>query len=96
MINIKGLYTTVLWQITYLRKACENWNRRRTSKHCSTLLIQLAVFTSLRQPHKMVKHTQKIRRLLLTNYLSAFDQFCGIGAYRVNLRIQSYLINAPG
>ena len=28
-----------------------------------------------RQPHKMVKHTQKIRRLLPTNCLSAFDHF---------------------
>ena len=28
-----------------------------------------------RQPHKMVKHTQIIRRLLPTNCLSAFDHF---------------------
>ena len=27
------------------------------------------------QPHKMIKHTQKIRRLLPTNCLSVFDHF---------------------
>ena len=30
-----------------------------------------------RQPHKMVKHTQTIRRLLVTNFLSVFDHFVG-------------------
>ena len=30
-----------------------------------------------RQPHKMVKHTQTIRRLLPTNCLSVFDHFMG-------------------
>ena len=30
------------------------------------------------QPHKMVKHTQTIRRLLTTNYLSVFGQFVGL------------------
>ena len=28
-----------------------------------------------RQPNKMVKHTQTLRRLLPTNYLSVFDHF---------------------
>ena len=32
----------------------------------------------MRQPHKMVKHTQTIRRLLPTNYLSVFDHFVGL------------------
>ena len=30
------------------------------------------------QPHKMVKHTQTIRRLLPTNRLSEFDEFVGL------------------
>ena len=28
--------------------------------------------------HKMVKHTQSIRQLLLTNFLSVFDSFVGL------------------
>ena len=32
----------------------------------------------LRQPHKMVKHTQTICQLLLTNCLSVFDHFKGL------------------
>ena len=31
-----------------------------------------------RQPDKMVKHTQTIRRLLPTNCLSVFDHFVGL------------------
>ena len=31
-----------------------------------------------RQPHKMVKHTQAIRRLLPTNCLNEFDHFVGL------------------
>ena len=31
-----------------------------------------------RQPHKMVKHTQTIRRLLPSNCLSVFDYFLGL------------------
>ena len=31
-----------------------------------------------RQTHKMVKHTQTIRRLLPTNCLSVFDYFVGL------------------
>ena len=30
------------------------------------------------QPRRMVKHTQTIRRLLVTNCLSMFDQFVGL------------------
>ena len=30
------------------------------------------------KPHKMVKHTQTIRRLLPTNCLSVFDHFVGL------------------
>ena len=33
---------------------------------------------SKRQPHKMIKHTQKIRWLLPTNCLSMFDHFVGL------------------
>ena len=29
------------------------------------------------QPHKMIKRTQKILRLLTKNYLSVFDHFLG-------------------
>ena len=31
-----------------------------------------------RQPRKMIKHTETIRRLLLTNCLNAFDHFVGL------------------
>ena len=31
-----------------------------------------------RQPRKMVKHTQTIRRFLPTKYLSVFDNFVGL------------------
>ena len=34
--------------------------------------------TIYRKPHKMVKDTQAIRRLLLTNCLSVFDHFEGV------------------
>ena len=34
--------------------------------------------TLKRQPHSMIKHTQRIRRLLLTNFLSVFDYFVGL------------------
>ena len=33
---------------------------------------------NFRQPNKMVKHIQKIRRFLPTNYLSVFDRFVGL------------------
>ena len=32
----------------------------------------------MRQPHKMVKHTHAIRRLLPTNCWSVFDHFVGL------------------
>ena len=31
-----------------------------------------------RQPHKMIKHTHTIRRLLSTNCASVFDHFVGL------------------
>ena len=34
----------------------------------------------MRQPHEMVKQTETIRRLLLTNCLSVLDHFVGFGA----------------
>ena len=36
------------------------------------------ILTLKRQPYKMVKHTQKICRLLPTNCLSVFDHFAGL------------------
>ena len=37
-----------------------------------------------RQPHKMLKCTQTIRRLLLTNCLSVFDHFVRLAHKRLN------------
>ena len=36
------------------------------------------ILTFKRQPHKLVKHTQTIRRLLPTNCLSVFDPLVGL------------------
>ena len=46
-----------------------------------------------RQPHKMVKHIQTIRRQRPTNYLSVFEHFVG-WRLRVNIffPISSYFI----
>ena len=41
------------------------------------------------QPHKMVKHTQKLRQLLLTNCLSVFDHFLGLALKGLNLTTTS-------
>ena len=38
----------------------------------------LVIKTFKSQSHKMVKHTQTIRRLLPTNCLSVFDHFVGL------------------
>ena len=37
--------------------------------------VNISLLTFNRQPYKMVKHTQTIRRYLPTNCLSVFDQF---------------------
>ena len=37
-----------------------------------------------RQPHKMVNHTQTIRRLLLTNCLNVFDHFVVLALKRLH------------
>ena len=37
-----------------------------------------------RQPHKMVKHTQTIRRQIADECFEYIWQFYGLGAYRVN------------
>ena len=43
------------------------------------LVSHLTIFKSFkRQPHKMFKHTQTIRQLLLTNCLIVFDHFVGL------------------
>ena len=34
----------------------------------------------MRQPHKMVKHTQTIRRQIPDEFLSELDHFVGVGA----------------
>ena len=47
-------------------------------KHAKQTSKNVADTTFKRQPHKMVKHTQTIRRLLPTNYLSMFDHFVGL------------------
>ena len=38
------------------------------------------------QPHKMVKHTETICRLLPTNCLTVFDHFVGLGPKGLNSR----------
>ena len=38
----------------------------------------------MRQPHKMVKHTQTIRRLQPTNVFSVFDHFVGLAHEGLN------------
>ena len=38
----------------------------------------VAEITFKHQPHKKVKHIQKIRWLLPTNYLNVFDHFAGL------------------
>ena len=43
------------------------------TKNCNTLLHNRMI--KFNQPHKMVKHTQTICRLMPTNYLIAFDHF---------------------
>ena len=44
------------------------------------MIINLLKFaqTFKLQPHKMIKHTQVIRRLLPTNCLNVFDHFVGL------------------
>ena len=37
-----------------------------------------------RQPHKMVKHTQTIRQMLPTSFLSLFDHFVGLALKWLN------------
>ena len=41
--------------------------------------------TNKRQPHKMVKHTKTIRRLLPATFLSVFDRFVGLALKGLNL-----------
>ena len=45
-----------------------------------------------RQPHKMVKHNQTIRRLLPTNCLSAFDHFEGLASKGLGLQFKLVLL----
>ena len=41
-----------------------------------------------RQPHKMVKHTQTIRRQKLTNCLSVFEHFVGLALKGLILEVR--------
>ena len=41
-----------------------------------------------RQPHKMVKHTQAICRLLPMNCLSVFDHFVGLALKGLNTSLK--------
>ena len=44
-----------------------------------------------RQPHKIAKHTQRIRRLLPTNCLSVFDPFVGLVLKRLTVNSGVYI-----
>ena len=44
-------------------------------------------FNSKRQPHKIVQHSQTIRRLLPSNCLSVFDHFVGLAPKGLTKRI---------
>ena len=39
---------------------------------------QLKTYPFKRQPHRMIKHIQTIRRQLPANYLKVFDHFVGL------------------
>ena len=51
--------------------------------------------TSKHQPHKMVKHTQKIYRLLLANCFSVFDHCVGLAPKKILAEIFSREILMP-
>ena len=46
----------------------------------------------MHQPHKMVKHTQTIRRQETTNYLSVFDHFMGLAIKGLTSSSPSYTV----
>ena len=46
--------------------------------YIATLQPHFFIRSFKHQPHKMVKHTQTIRRLLPTNCLNVFDHFVGL------------------
>ena len=66
-----------IWPILYA-----TWNSSTKTyvkiEFTSHFVVMTCVKPFKRQPHKMVKHTQTIRRLLLTNCLSVFDHFVGL------------------
>ena len=51
---------------------------------CFFVFNLVATLPFKRQPHKIVKHTQTIRRLLPTNCLSVFDHFLGLALKGLN------------
>ena len=56
------------------------------------MAVQYEPLTFKRQHHKMVKHTQTIRRLLPTNCLRVFDHFVGLAFNGLNILKTSPLI----
>ena len=63
------------------------WRRFYWGKTLETVQKYAYIAVTLKcQPDKMVKHTQMIRRLLLTNCLSVFDRFVGF-AFKVGLAL---------
>ena len=59
---------------------------RNESTKFRKLCVEFVNLTFKRQPLKMVKHSQTIRRLLPTNYLSVFDHFVGFVLIRLKLK----------
>ena len=70
-------------QISYFQKISQISNFRDTNK---------------RQPHKMVKHTKTIRRVLPATFLSVFDRFVGLALkglnlfYWIKMRVMNWLV----
>ena len=57
--------------------------------------LDLFLFQPIKyQPHRMIKHTQKIYWLLQTNFLSAFDHFAGLGLNGV-INLWGYNLTRP-
>ena len=52
------------------------------------LVLHRMIYPFKHQPHKMVKHTKTIRRLLPTNCLNVFDHFMGLALKRLKETLQ--------
>ena len=55
-----------------------------------TVGLKLFLYLFKHQPHKMAKHTKKIRRQQPTNGLNVFDQFVGSALKELNFYFFSY------